>query len=556
MSLHHAYTWYQDNTSVTVDIYVPVGTTPSQLQLLLTKRRVKLLDAADRAIFLRRRTFAAIEPRCTEGYTMPAALQDASRAIVRVVLYKAVPAGWLSLFVGDAPEEAFMAQPSPMSHALIRQAAEAKIRDLAAQDAKRAFEAAYHAAHSGLSHQTWRARGKLEGPQVKRAGGRLVRLKVSGAVFSAGVQAPTAGVVQAASEPCSEGRHAGTAQHAWRPAKRWTPLPVTQEVRIPPGAEGAAGANHFDPNSGGSDESESGGDGGGGGNGGGGGGGDDDSDSDSDGGTEPFDANEEVEYPLPGSEASCDGCGALGRRYYHCVQCGMIDGFDLCLKCYRSSVHNAQHERRYPTHKLKLVTPHTAPLMPKKPTLKQAPPAPPPPRPLPGGTVSARVNIPFEAKVKHSWTQHLGEIYLSVELPRGTRARDLIVVIEPFKVSVSLRGAGVILRGSFHKGVRHRESFWTIEEGELKVLLQKSDTTSWKKLFPEEEELHPMQAIKQICDDTDPLEHSYMDLNPEARGLVDLHRSYRHAKATGDENYAAELEEEMKMMRFNWGGAS
>ena len=88
------------------------------------------------------------------------------------------------------------------------------------------------------------------------------------------------------------------------------------------------------------------------------------------------------------------------------------------------------------------------------------------------------------------------------------------------------------------------------------MLLAKSDETSWKKLFPEEEELHPMQAIKQICENPDPVEHSYMDLTPEARGLVDMHRAHRHAKATGDENYAQELEEEMKMMRFNWGKGS
>lgn len=65
-----------------------------------------------------------------------------------------------------------------------------------------------------------------------------------------------------------------------------------------------------------------------------------------------------------------------------------------------------------------------------------------------------------------------------------------------------------------------------------------------------------MQAIKQICNDDERPDHGYMDLTPEARGLVDLHRNHRWAKATGDENYAAELEEEMKLMRFNWGEQS
>jgi len=126
-------------------------------------------------------------------------------------------------------------------------------------------------------------------------------------------------------------------------------------------------------------------------------------------------------------------------------------------------------------------------------------------------------------------------------------------VVQPFLVSVSLKGFGVILKGSLHKGVRHRETVWTIEEGMLRILLVKSDGQSWKKLFPAEEEMHPMHAIKQVCEDPEPVSHSYMDLDPEGRQIVDLHRSFKHAMATGDYGYAQELEEEMKMMRFNWG---
>ena len=62
-----------------------------------------------------------------------------------------------------------------------------------------------------------------------------------------------------------------------------------------------------------------------------------------------------------------------------------------------------------------------------------------------------------------------------------------------------------------------------------------------------------MQAIKQVCEDPEPVDHCYMDLNPEARRIVDMHRSLKHLMATGDYDGAAELEEEMKMMRFKWG---
>ena len=131
--------------------------------------------------------------------------------------------------------------------------------------------------------------------------------------------------------------------------------------------------------------------------------------------------------------------------------------------------------------------------------------------------------------------------------------QDLIVVVQPFQLSISLKGYGIILQGSFHKGMRHRETVWTIEEGVLRIMLIKSDNQSWKKLFPHEDEMQPMEAIRQVCEDPEPVSHSYMDLEPEGRQLVDLHRTHKHAMATGDYNYAQELEEEMKMMRFNWG---
>ena len=50
--------------------------------------------------------------------------------------------------------------------------------------------------------------------------------------------------------------------------------------------------------------------------------------------------------------------------------------------------------------------------------------------------------------------RYSSEINLSVHIPPGTRARDLVVVVQPFQISISLKGYGVILAGSFHKGTR------------------------------------------------------------------------------------------------------
>jgi hypothetical protein len=43
---------------------------------------------------------------------------------------------------------------------------------------------------------------------------------------------------------------------------------------------------------------------------------------------------EEVEYPNPGCSASCDSCGEVVTRFYHCIDCREETGlFDLCTPC-------------------------------------------------------------------------------------------------------------------------------------------------------------------------------------------------------------------------------
>ena len=109
----------------------------------------------------------------------------------------------------------------------------------------------------------------------------------------------------------------------------------------------------------------------------------------------------------------------------------------------------------------------------------------------------------------------------------------------------------LVLEGSLAKAVVAGEATWTFEPGEVHLMLPKSDVSMWGKLFPSEERLNPGVALKQVCDD-EPYQGSYMDLSPEARQIVDLHRNYRHAQATGKVEWAAELEEEMKLMQFRW----
>jgi len=287
------------------------------------------------------------------------------------------------------------------------------------------------------------------------------------------------------------------------------------------------------------------------------------------------DPGEDRDYPLPGSTASCDGCSCNVRRYYHCIQCGVDESaFDLCLRCHRGGYYTKEHMRTFPHHDLEIVTPKSAPITRK-----------PPPKPSPGGGVQpnsrngafgddmmkralppprgaekfntrnralVKVEVPLEANTKYSWTQTDGEINLMVKLPPGVRRREIGVEIRPLLLRILVRGH-TLLAGSLDKPIVASESTWTFEPGELQVMLPKeTHGPMFSRLFPSEEKLQPAMALKQVCED-EPYQGRYMDLTPEARRIVDLHRNFNHARATGKEDWAQELEEEMKMMRFSWG---
>lgn len=91
---------------------------------------------------------------------------------------------------------------------------------------------------------------------------------------------------------------------------------------------------------------------------------------------EPYGGEEEdqgAEYPLPGSTASCDVCGEVVSRFYHCQDCQEATGlFDLCTTCCAAAylqqgppgllgrVRSLQHPTHaYSSHRMVHVTPPT-----------------------------------------------------------------------------------------------------------------------------------------------------------------------------------------------------
>ena len=62
----------------------------------------------------------------------------------------------------------------------------------------------------------------------------------------------------------------------------------------------------------------------------------------------------------------------------------------------------------------------------------------------------------------YSWKQELSDIDIVVPVPKGTRARDLNVVLQKKKLSVGLKGKDPIMSGDLCQEIKLEESTWTV----------------------------------------------------------------------------------------------
>lgn len=60
------------------------------------------------------------------------------------------------------------------------------------------------------------------------------------------------------------------------------------------------------------------------------------------------------------------------------------------------------------------------------------------------------------------WRQELGDLDVTVPVPKGTRGKDLDIKIQKKFLSVSLKGKEKILEGELAKDIKVEDSTWTI----------------------------------------------------------------------------------------------
>ncbi|TFK41217.1 nuclear movement protein nudC [Crucibulum laeve] len=138
-----------------------------------------------------------------------------------------------------------------------------------------------------------------------------------------------------------------------------------------------------------------------------------------------------------------------------------------------------------------------------------------------------------QAALPYTWNQELGEVDLVVRVPKGTRARDLTIVLQRKKLSVSLKGQEPIMAGELCKEIKVDDSTWTVEDNQaVHIHLEKLNNQQWWENVLTH---HPKIDTRKI----EPANSKLSDLDGETRGMVEKmmfdNQQKQMGKPTSDE---------------------
>eukprot|EP00586_Coscinodiscus_wailesii_P018391 CAMPEP_0172495986 /NCGR_PEP_ID=MMETSP1066-20121228/79775_1 /TAXON_ID=671091 /ORGANISM="Coscinodiscus wailesii, Strain CCMP2513" /LENGTH=337 /DNA_ID=CAMNT_0013268025 /DNA_START=77 /DNA_END=1090 /DNA_ORIENTATION=- len=129
---------------------------------------------------------------------------------------------------------------------------------------------------------------------------------------------------------------------------------------------------------------------------------------------------------------------------------------------------------------------------------------------------------------KYVWTQTLSEVNLIAPLPPNTRGKDLNVVIskKSLKIALKKQPSSPIVNAKLTHAIIVDDSFWTIEDGALNILLQKLNQMEWWECVCEGD---PKINVKKV----QPENSQLSDLDGEMRQTVEKMMFDQRQKALG-----------------------
>lgn len=82
---------------------------------------------------------------------------------------------------------------------------------------------------------------------------------------------------------------------------------------------------------------------------------------------------------------------------------------------------------------------------------------------------------------KYVWIQTLSELTVNIPVPAGTKTKMLDIEISNKRLRVGIKGQPPLINGELHKRVVVDDSFWTLEDSDVVLNLQKDNKMEWWK---------------------------------------------------------------------------
>ncbi|GJE87673.1 CS-domain-containing protein [Phanerochaete sordida] len=138
-----------------------------------------------------------------------------------------------------------------------------------------------------------------------------------------------------------------------------------------------------------------------------------------------------------------------------------------------------------------------------------------------------------QAALPYTWKQQLSDVDIEISVPKGTRSKQLDVVIQKNKLSVGLKGQEPIMAGELCKEIKVEDSTWTLEDQQtVLVHLEKLNQQQWWENVLTH---HPKIDTKKIV----PEDSRLSDLDGETRAMVEKmmfdNQQKQMGKPTSDE---------------------
>lgn len=142
----------------------------------------------------------------------------------------------------------------------------------------------------------------------------------------------------------------------------------------------------------------------------------------------------------------------------------------------------------------------------------------------------AWVNMDHGDKIR--WTQTSTDVHAFIQVPKGTKARDMDVRLTSTRLTVKLHWYGRVFDGPLSRRCKASESWWVLDGEEVHIMIPKDDSYFWRSLFEGGTKKGFQEILTELVNADEPTP-SYDELDQRSKDLIDEIQERQELMAEG-----------------------